>query len=99
IGVVKARTVVEITRREDGAWLVHHEGEPVVIGAPHEALERGRAFAQQSARQHCLEMGGAELQARVAVARINLPGRDDDEALVAATITAECTGAPRFDVD
>jgi N-methylhydantoinase A/oxoprolinase/acetone carboxylase beta subunit len=99
IGVVKARAVVEITRREDGAWIVHHEGEPVVIDAPHEALERALALAQKSARQHCLEMGGAELQARVAVARINLPGRDDDQALVAATVTAECTGAPRFDVD
>jgi N-methylhydantoinase A/oxoprolinase/acetone carboxylase beta subunit len=97
IGMVKIRVIVEITKREDGAFSIHHEGEPVVVYYPREALEQATAIAEETARRHSTEMGGRDFHVDVQIHRINLPDRDGDQALVAATVTAECTGAPQID--
>ncbi len=97
IGMVKVRSVVEITKREDGAFSIHHEGDPIVVNAAGEALAQARAIAEATARRHSTEMGGRDIQVQLDVQRINLPGRDEDDALVAASVSAECTSAPVFD--
>jgi len=97
IGMVKGRAVVEITKREDGSFNVHHEGEPAVIDRAREALAEAASIAEAEARGHCIAMGGRDMRVDLQVRRILLPNRDDDEALIAATVIAECTSAPRLD--
>jgi N-methylhydantoinase A/oxoprolinase/acetone carboxylase beta subunit len=97
IGMVKARAVVEITKREDGAFIIHHEGEPVVSDTPQQALVEARAIAEAEAHQHSVAMGGREFQVDLQIHRILIPGRDGDDALIAATVIAECTSAPQID--
>jgi N-methylhydantoinase A/oxoprolinase/acetone carboxylase beta subunit len=62
IGMVKARVVVEITKREDGAFNVHHEGVPVVTNSPQEALVEASAIAEAEAHRHSVAMGGRDIQ-------------------------------------
>jgi N-methylhydantoinase A/oxoprolinase/acetone carboxylase beta subunit len=97
IGMVKARAVVEITKREDGAFNIHHEGEPVVIDTPQEALAEARAIAEAEAHRHSVAMGGRDIQVGLQIQRILLPGRNSDDALIAATVVAECKSAPQLD--
>jgi N-methylhydantoinase A/oxoprolinase/acetone carboxylase beta subunit len=97
IGLVKARAVVEITKREDGAFNIHHEGEPVVTNTAQEALAEARAIAEAEAHHHSVAMGGRDIQVDLQVQRILLPGRDGDDALIAATVVAECTSSPQLD--
>jgi N-methylhydantoinase A/oxoprolinase/acetone carboxylase beta subunit len=94
IGLVKARAVVEITKREDGAFNVHHEGEPVVTRSPQEALAEAQEIAQAEAHSHCIAMGGTDVQVNLDIERILIPDRDGDDALVAATVVAEAMSAP-----
>jgi hypothetical protein len=42
-------------------------------------------------------MGGRDIQVDLQVQRILLPGRDGDDALIAATVVAECTSSPQLD--
>jgi N-methylhydantoinase A/oxoprolinase/acetone carboxylase beta subunit len=97
IGMVKAHAVVEITKREDGAFNVHHEGVPVVVDTPQEALTEAKAIAEAEARRHSVEMGGRNIQVGLQIKRILLPGGNDDDALIAATVVAECASAPQVD--
>jgi N-methylhydantoinase A/oxoprolinase/acetone carboxylase beta subunit len=97
IGLVKARAVVEITKREDGAFNVHHEGEPFVTRSPHEALAKAQEIAEAEAHSHSVAMGGRDIQVSIEVERILVPGRDGDDALVAATVIGESTSAPQLD--
>jgi hypothetical protein len=97
IGLVKARAVVEITKREDGAFNVHHEGEPVVTNSGHEALAEAKTIAEAEAHRRSVAMGGRDIQVELQIQRILLPGRDGDDALIAATVVAECTSAPQFE--
>jgi hypothetical protein len=97
IGMVKARAVVEITKREDGAFNIHHEGKPVVTNTPQEALAEAKAIAEAEAHRHSVAMGGRDIQVGLQIQRILLPGRDGDDALIAATVIAECTSVPQLD--
>ena len=97
IGLVKARAVVEITKREDGAFNIHHEGVPVVTNTPQEALAEARVIAEAEAHRHSAAMGGRDIEVGLQIQRILLPGRDGDDALIAATVVAECTSAPNLD--
>jgi len=96
IGMVKARAVVEITKREDGAFNVHHEGDPVVLGSAQEALAEAKAIAEAEAHIHSVAMGGRDIQVDLQIQRILLPGRDGDDALIAATVVAECLSVPQL---
>jgi N-methylhydantoinase A/oxoprolinase/acetone carboxylase beta subunit len=97
IGLVKVRAVVEITKREGGAFNVHHEGEPVVTYSPQEALAEAQAIAEAEVHSHSVALGGRDVQINLEIQRILLPGRDGDDALVAATVIAESTSAPQLD--
>jgi hypothetical protein len=97
IGMVKAHAVVEITKREDGAFNVHHEGVPVVINTPQEALTEAKAIAEAEACRHSVAMGGRNIQVDLQIKRILLPGGDGDDALIAATVVAECASVPQLD--
>jgi N-methylhydantoinase A/oxoprolinase/acetone carboxylase beta subunit len=97
IGMVKAHAVVEITKREDGAFNVHHEGDPVVTNTGQEAVAEAKAIAEAEAHQHSVAMGGRDIRVDLQIHRILLPGRDDDDGLIAATVIAECTSAPQLD--
>jgi len=97
MGMVKAHAVVEITKREDGAFNVHHEGDPVVTNTGQEAVAEAKAIAEAEAHQHSVAMGGRDIRVDLQIHRILLPGRDDDDGLIAATVIAECTSAPQLD--
>jgi N-methylhydantoinase A/oxoprolinase/acetone carboxylase beta subunit len=97
IGMVKARAVVEITKREDGAFNIHHEGDPVVTDTPQKALAEARVIAEAEAHRHSVAMGGRDIQVDLQIQRILLPGCDGDDALIAATVVAECMSVPQLD--
>jgi len=97
IGLVKVRAVVEITKREGGAFNVHHEGEPFVTYSPQEALAKAQEIAEAEAHRRSVAMGGRDVQVDLEIQRILLPGRDGDDALIAATVIAESTSAPQLD--
>ncbi|WP_406854585.1 hydantoinase/oxoprolinase family protein [Alsobacter sp. KACC 23698] len=95
VGVVKAQAVVDISSSGVGAYRIHAEGEPIPMGDPAEALARAREIAVEMARARAVAMGGGGADIDVHVDRVDLPGMEGDRGLVAATVTAECWGAPR----
>jgi N-methylhydantoinase A/oxoprolinase/acetone carboxylase beta subunit len=97
IGMVKARAVVEVTKREDSAFNIHHEGDPIVTETAQQAVAEASAIAEVEAHRHSVAMGGRDIQVELEIKRILLPGYDDDDGLIAATVVAECTSVPQLD--
>ncbi|WP_460449032.1 hydantoinase/oxoprolinase N-terminal domain-containing protein [Alsobacter sp. SYSU BS001988] len=94
VGVVKAQAVVDVSSSGVGAYRIHAEGEPIPMGDPGEALARAREIAVEMARARAVAMGGGGAEIDVHVDRVDLPGMEGDRGLVAATVVAECWGAP-----
>jgi len=69
----------------------------VVTNTGQEAVAEAKAIAEAEAHQHSVAMGGRDIRVDLQIHRILLPGRDDDDGLIAATVIAECTSAPQLD--
>ena len=93
-GMIKVRTVVEITQDEDGAYYIHGTEKPVPAKSSRDALATAEKLALQYAEEQSREMGGQDLQTVVDVKRVDLPNVDESLSLIGATITAECTSIP-----
>jgi N-methylhydantoinase A/oxoprolinase/acetone carboxylase beta subunit len=96
VGVVKVQAVVDVTSPGVGTWIIHAEGDPIVVIDHAEVLATARGLALSQARQRA-EAGGAgsDLQVDVHIDRVDIPGMDGDRGLIAATIVAECWATPR----
>jgi N-methylhydantoinase A/oxoprolinase/acetone carboxylase beta subunit len=93
-GLIKVRSVVEVTQDEDGAFHVHGHDDPTVVSTGLEALSAAKKFATEHAENQSREMGGHDLQTEIDVQRIDLPNVGEDLSLIGATVTAECTSIP-----
>jgi N-methylhydantoinase A/oxoprolinase/acetone carboxylase beta subunit len=94
VAMIRARAVVEISTSGMGEYRVHAGGAPLPMPGATEALasaeQQARAIAL--ARAQLFGLGDAEVQ--VHIERIDLPFSQGDAGLVAATVVAECFGAP-----
>ena len=93
-GLIKVRTHVEVTRDEGGAYHVHGHDQPLIEKTGKGAIERARRLAIEFAEQQSREMGGHDLQTECDVERIDLPNVEENQSLIGATVTAECTSIP-----
>jgi N-methylhydantoinase A/oxoprolinase/acetone carboxylase beta subunit len=94
VGVVKVRAVAEVTSPGPGVWRVHHRGAPASFTDGGEALTAARRFAEAEAREAAARAGGHAPQVELHVDRVDVPSLPGDNALVAATVIAECWGEP-----
>ena len=83
-GMVRTQSTVEITQNEQGSFMLHHEGDPLLVSGPTEALSQAEIMAQNGAQEACKAMGAEHLEVNVDVKRIDLPHMERDHGLVAA---------------
>ena len=95
IGMVKVRAVVEISSGDSGTFNIHHDGEPIKVTSPTEAIEKAKALAEELATKKAEALDAINLVTDVSVERLDIPGMERDLGLISATITAECLGSPR----
>ncbi len=91
--MIKVRVPVEITYAENGGYLVHHQGQPEAFDEAGDAIQRASQLALDQARKQAKAMGGVSIDIDVSIDRIDIPGLNGDNKLMAATITAEVVGA------
>lgn len=92
VGVINARAQVEITYNEGGGYLVHGDSAPDFHQQAADALTAAEDLARTRAETAAWSMGAGQTQTRVDVKRIDIPNLSSEFSLMAATITAECTG-------
>ena len=95
VGMVKVRTSIEITSAENGGFLIHADGEPLLINEASAALRKAEELCVQLATQQAEAMGAVNVEVAIDVKRVDLPDMGEDLGLVAATVTAECMGPLR----
>ena len=93
VGMIKVRTTIEITAIENGGYQLHAGDEPISIATPTEALKKAEEIATAHVEERARNMGATTTEVEVNTSRIDIPDTDGDNGLIAATITAECTGA------
>jgi N-methylhydantoinase A/oxoprolinase/acetone carboxylase beta subunit len=94
VGVVRIRAVAEVTSPGPGVWRVHHRGAPVSFTDAGEALAAARRLAEAEARELAGRAGSHDTHVELHVDRVDVPSMPGDNALVAATVIAECWGRP-----
>lgn len=94
VALVKVQAVVEITANGKGSCRIHHEGDPIRVTSPTDALQQATEMARTSARERALAIGGAPDTIDVHVDRVDIPDAEGDSGLISATIVAECWGRP-----
>lgn len=89
ISMIKVRAIIEITYADKGGFLIHHLGAPETMGNGNDAIDRARQLALDQAKSEAQAMGGTQFEIDVSIKRIDLPGVDSKNSLMAATVTAE----------
>jgi len=87
--------VVEISSGESGGYNLHHDGKPIKVTSPTEAIEKAKVLAEGMAIKKAEEMDAANLETEVSVERLDIPGMEGDRGLISATVTAVCLGSPK----
>ena len=95
VGMVKVRTSIEITSAENSGFLIHADGDPLLINEASAALRKAEELCVQLATQQAEAMGAVNMEVAIDVKRVDLPDMGEDVGLVAATVTAECMGPLR----
>jgi len=94
VAMIRAKAVVEISSSGMGEYRVHAGGPPLRMSGAGAALEVAEQRARQTALERARAFGLADPVVQVHVDRIDLPHTQGDAGLVAATVVAECFGAP-----
>jgi N-methylhydantoinase A/oxoprolinase/acetone carboxylase beta subunit len=94
VGMIRARAVVEISSSGMGEYRVHAGGAPLPMSGAGAALETAEGHARAIALERARAFGLREPTLEVRIERIDLPHAAGDAGLVAATVVAECFGAP-----
>jgi len=92
VGMVKTQCTVEITGKDSGGYWVHIGDHPTLVSTAPAALAQAKEAATKGARDQANAIGAGETVIAIDINRIDLPDTENDLGLVAATITAECTG-------
>jgi hypothetical protein len=77
-----------------GEYRVHAGSAPLSMSGAGAALEFAEQQARTMALERALAFGLADPAVEVHIERIDLPHTQGDAGLVAATVVAECFGAP-----
>lgn len=93
IGMIKANATVEISSAEQGGYRIHHDGKPIFISSPSEALEKATAMAKAIATEKAEAMSAQNLSISSKLERLDIPGMEGDAGLISAKITANCLGS------
>jgi N-methylhydantoinase A/oxoprolinase/acetone carboxylase beta subunit len=94
VALIRAKAVVEISSSGMGEYRVHAGGPPLSMSGAVAALEVAEQRARAAALARARAFGLREPVVEVNVERIDLPHTRGDAGLVAATVVAECFGAP-----
>ena len=95
IGMIKVHAVVEISSAEQGGYRLHHDGKPIVVSSPSDALEKAKQLATDNAVSKAQQMNAQQLTTDIQLSRLDIPGMPNDTGLISATITAECLGTAK----
>ena len=95
IGMIKVHAVVEISSGEEGGYRIHHDGEPIYVDSPAEALEQAKALAEALVVSKAGAMNATDLNTETSIERLDIPGMEDDKGLISAKITANCLGSAK----
>jgi N-methylhydantoinase A/oxoprolinase/acetone carboxylase beta subunit len=94
VGTVHCRVAVDITTPETGVYRVHHGGSLQHFSEAGKALAYAGQLAETLATQQAAELGAHSTVTELHVDRTDLPNMLGDQSLIAATVVAECWGAP-----
>jgi N-methylhydantoinase A/oxoprolinase/acetone carboxylase beta subunit len=94
VGTVHCRVAVDITTPEAGVYRVHHGSSWQHFNKASQALNYARQLAQTLAKQQAAQLGAQSTVIEISVDRIDLPNTLGEQRLIAATVVAECWGAP-----
>jgi N-methylhydantoinase A/oxoprolinase/acetone carboxylase beta subunit len=94
VAMIRAKAVVEISSSGIGEYRVHAGGAPLPMSGAGAALEVAEARARAAALERARAFGLREPTIEIHIERIDLPHTQGDAGLVAATVVAECFGAP-----
>jgi N-methylhydantoinase A/oxoprolinase/acetone carboxylase beta subunit len=97
VALIRATAVVEISSAGMGEYRVHAGGAPLAVSGGTAALETAERLARALALERAKSFGLRDPGVAVRVDRIDLPNAPGDSGLVAATVVAECVGAPTRD--
>ena len=95
IGLVKSSCSIEITLHQNGKFLIHANEEIIRVETPSEALEQARQLAMDAVKQDVLDKGGKledDVDIKVSIERVDIPGMEGDVGLISAKVKAECEG-------
>ena len=95
IGMIKVHAVVEISSAEQGGYRLHHDGKPIFVSSPTEALEKAKAMAEALAVEKAEAMDATQLSTDIGIERLDIPGMDGDQGLISAKITVNCLGSAK----
>ena len=94
MGVVAHEVVLRVDRDGGGGFLLHGVAGSRTYASPGDALDAGAALARQHAFDNVMAMGAQIPEVTVSVSKKYLPGLEDDNGLLEATIRAEAVGRP-----
>jgi N-methylhydantoinase A/oxoprolinase/acetone carboxylase beta subunit len=94
VGTVHCRVAVDITTPETGVYRVHHGSSLQHFNEASQALDYACQLAETLAKQQAAKLGAQSTVAEVSVDRTDLPNIFGEQRLIAATVVAECWGAP-----
>jgi hypothetical protein len=94
VAMIRAKAVVEVSSNGMGEYRVHAGGAPLAASGAAAALQLADRLAREAARRRAGAFGLCDPDVTVHVDRIDVPNAPGDAGLVAATVVAECVGAP-----
>ena len=95
IGMIKVHATVEISTAEQGGYRIHHDGQPLFVSSPTEALEKAKQMAEEIAINKAKAMDAVRLSTNIDQERLDIPGMQGDLGLISAKITANCLGSTK----
>ncbi|MEH6456056.1 MAG: hydantoinase/oxoprolinase family protein [Cocleimonas sp.] len=95
VGLVKSSTSIEITLHENGKFLIHANDEVIACETAVQALELAKQIAIDEVKQDVQTKGGKlaqDVDIKVDITRVDIPGMEGDVGLISAKVNAECEG-------
>ncbi|MGB0495177.1 MAG: hydantoinase/oxoprolinase family protein [Kangiellaceae bacterium] len=98
VGFVKSVVTIEITLHENGHYLIHATDQVLSFDTATEALEQARRIAIEFVKNDMQSKGAnldKDMDVKVDVSRVDIPGMEKDASLISATVKAECESSAK----
>lgn len=93
VGLVKVHCQIEISKTEQGSFLLHGLGEPIVAHSPEAAIQQAQTLAHGEAVRLLQHNGAHLLETQVKISdRVDIPDLSGETGLISARVIAESTG-------